>query len=103
MNSTSHAVPAPARSDPRSARARGRRWRWAGERAWGAVARGVLAVGGRPAAAGGGLRPVPRIVAGGRPPRVHRHYNLVGVVLPNGVILLFALLSLVLLVGVRAL
>jgi FlaA1/EpsC-like NDP-sugar epimerase len=80
-----------------------RRWRYAGQRDYEAVARGVLAVVLLTVAAVAVLRPVHRIVAAGPPHTVHHHYNLVAVVLPNGVILLFALLSLVLLVGVRAL
>jgi FlaA1/EpsC-like NDP-sugar epimerase len=80
-----------------------RRWRYAGQRDYEAVARGVVAVVLLTVAAVAVLRPVHRIVAAGAPHTVHHHYNLVAVVLPNGVILLFALLSLVLLVGVRAL
>jgi FlaA1/EpsC-like NDP-sugar epimerase len=80
-----------------------RRWRYAGQRDYEAVARGVLAVVLLTVAAVAALRPVHRVVATGAPHTAHRHYNLVGVVLPNGVILLFALLALVLLVGVRAL
>jgi FlaA1/EpsC-like NDP-sugar epimerase len=80
-----------------------RRWRYAGQRDYEAVARGVLAVVLLTVAAVAALRPVHRVVATGAAHTVHRHYNLVAVVLPNGVILLFAMLSLVLLVGVRAL
>jgi FlaA1/EpsC-like NDP-sugar epimerase len=81
-----------------------RRWRYAGQRDYEAVARGLLAVVLLTVAAVAVLRPVHRVVATGLHTVPHHpHYNLVAVVLPNGVILLFALLSLVFLVGVRAL
>src|SRR5260221_704158 len=63
-----------------------RRWRYSGQRDYEAVARGVLAVVLLTVAAVAALRPVHRIVATGTPHTVHRHYNLVGVVLPNGLI-----------------
>ncbi len=70
-----------------------RRWRYAGQRDYESVVRAVVAIVLLTVVAIEVLRPVYRY-----PDR-----NTVAVVLPNGVIVLFALLSLVFLVGVRAL
>jgi FlaA1/EpsC-like NDP-sugar epimerase len=68
-----------------------RRWRYSGQRDYEAVARGVLAV-------------VLLTVVGVEVFRpVHHYRSTAAVAVPNGVIILFALLALVLLVGVRAL
>jgi FlaA1/EpsC-like NDP-sugar epimerase len=68
-----------------------RRWRYAGQRDYEAVARAVLAV-------------VLLTVVGVEVFRpVHHYRSTAAVALPNGVIVLFTLLALVLLVGVRAL
>ncbi len=68
-----------------------RRWRYAGQRDYEAVARAVAAI-------------VLLAVVGVEVFRpVHHYRSTVAVALPNGVIILFALLALVLLVGVRAL
>src|SRR5271157_4708085 len=69
-----------------------RRWRYAGQRDYEAVVRGVLAIVLLTAVAVEVLRPVHRYPLG----------RAQAVVLPNGVLVLFALLSLVFLVGVRA-
>ena len=69
-----------------------RRWRYAGQRDYEAVARAVAIIVLLSVVAIEVLRPVYR----------YPHGNTVAVVLPNGVIVLFALLSLVFLVGVRA-
>jgi FlaA1/EpsC-like NDP-sugar epimerase len=69
-----------------------RRWRYAGQRDYEAVVRAIVAIVLLTVVAIEVLRPVYRY-----PDR-----NTVAVVLPNGVIVLFALLSLVFLVGVRA-
>ncbi len=70
-----------------------RRWRYAGQRDYEAVVRGVIAIVLLTAVAVEVLRPVHRYPLG----------RAQAVVLPNGVIVLFALLALVFLVGVRAL
>jgi FlaA1/EpsC-like NDP-sugar epimerase len=68
-----------------------RRWRYSGQRDYEAVARAVVAI-------------VLLAVVGVEVFRpVHHYRSTVAVALPNGVIILFALLALVLLVGVRAL
>jgi FlaA1/EpsC-like NDP-sugar epimerase len=68
-----------------------RRWRYSGQRDYEAVARAVAAI-------------VLLAVVGVEVFRpVHHYRSTVAVALPNGVIILFALLALVLLVGVRAL
>jgi len=68
-----------------------RRWRYSGQRDYEAVARGVAAI-------------VLLAVVGVEVFRpVHHYRSTVAVALPNGVIILFALLALVFLVGVRAL
>jgi FlaA1/EpsC-like NDP-sugar epimerase len=68
-----------------------RRWRYSGQRDYEAVARAVAAI-------------VVLTVVGVEVFRpVHHYRSTVAVALPNGVIILFALLALVLLVGVRAL
>jgi FlaA1/EpsC-like NDP-sugar epimerase len=68
-----------------------RRWRYSGQRDYEAVARAVLAI-------------VLLAVVGVEVFRpVHHFHSTVAVALPNGVIILFALLALVFLVGVRAL
>jgi FlaA1/EpsC-like NDP-sugar epimerase len=73
-----------------------RRWRYAGQRDYEAVVRAVLVIVLLTVVAVEVLRPVHRYV--------HRSHGVtVAVVLPNGVIVLFALLALVFLVGVRAL
>ncbi len=68
-----------------------RRWRYSGQRDYEAVARAVLAIVLAVVVAVQVLRPV------------HHYRSTVAVALPNGVIVLFALLALVFLVGVRAL
>src|SRR4029077_20296331 len=70
-----------------------RRWRYSGQRDYEAVARGVLAIVLLTVVAVAVLRPVEHAT---------RH-GTAAIGLPNGVIVLFALLSLVFLVGVRAL
>jgi FlaA1/EpsC-like NDP-sugar epimerase len=70
-----------------------RRWRYAGQRDYEAVVRAVGAIVLLTVVAVEVLRPVHR----------YPHRSAVAIVLPNGVIVLFALLSLVFLVGVRAL
>ncbi len=70
-----------------------RRWRYAGQRDYEAVVRAVIAIVLLSVVAIEVLRPVHR----------YPHRSAVAVVLPNGVIVLFALLSLVFLVGARAL
>jgi FlaA1/EpsC-like NDP-sugar epimerase len=80
-----------------------RRWRYAGQRDYEAVVRAVVAIVLLSVVAIEVLRPVhryPLIFVDGV--STH-HHNTVAVVLPNGVIVLFALLALVFLVGVRAL
>src|SRR5271166_6634705 len=69
-----------------------RRWRYSGQRDYEAVVRAVVAIVLLTVVAIEVLRPVHR----------YPHRSTVAVVLPNGVIVLFALLSLVFLVGVRA-
>jgi FlaA1/EpsC-like NDP-sugar epimerase len=69
-----------------------RRWRYSGQRDYEAVVRAVVAIVLLTVVAIEVLRPVHR----------YPHRSAVAVVMPNGVIVLFALLSLVLLVGVRA-
>jgi FlaA1/EpsC-like NDP-sugar epimerase len=69
-----------------------RRWRYAGQRDYEAVVRAVVAIVLLTVVAVEVLRPVHR----------YPHRSAVAIVLPNGVIVLFALLSLVFLVGVRA-
>jgi FlaA1/EpsC-like NDP-sugar epimerase len=68
-----------------------RRWRYSGQRDYEAVARAVAAIVLLAVVGVEVLRPV------------HHYRSTVAVALPNGVIILFALLSLVFLVGVRAL
>jgi FlaA1/EpsC-like NDP-sugar epimerase len=68
-----------------------RRWRYSGQRDYEAVARAVLAIVLLAVVAVEVFRPV------------HHYHSTVAVSLPNGVIVLFALLALVMLVGVRAL
>jgi FlaA1/EpsC-like NDP-sugar epimerase len=70
-----------------------RRWRYAGQRDYEAVARGVLAIVLLTVAAVAVLRPVQRVT----------HHGTAVILVPVGVVILFALLALVLLVGVRAL
>jgi FlaA1/EpsC-like NDP-sugar epimerase len=70
-----------------------RRWRYAGQRDYEAVVRAVAAIVVLAVGAVAILRPVLRSTSHGTS----------AIVLPNGVIILFALLSLVLLVGIRAL
>jgi FlaA1/EpsC-like NDP-sugar epimerase len=80
-----------------------RRWRYAGQRDYEAVVRAIVAIVLLSVVAIEVLRPVhryPLIFVGSV--STH-HHNTVAVVLPNGVIVLFALLALVFLVGVRAL
>jgi FlaA1/EpsC-like NDP-sugar epimerase len=80
-----------------------RRWRYASQRDYEAVVRAVVAVVLLSVVAIEVLRPVhryPLIFVGNV--STH-HHSTVAVVLPNGVIVLFALLALVFLVGVRAL
>ncbi len=67
-----------------------RRWRYSGQRDYEAVARAVLAIVLLAVVAIEVLRPV------------HHYRSTTAVALPNGVIILFALIALVLLVGVRA-
>jgi FlaA1/EpsC-like NDP-sugar epimerase len=69
-----------------------RRWRYSGQRDYEAVVRAVVAIVLLSVVAIEVLRPVHR----------YPHRSAVAVVMPNGVIVLFALLSLVFLVGVRA-
>jgi FlaA1/EpsC-like NDP-sugar epimerase len=69
-----------------------RRWRYAGQRDYEAVVRAVVVIVLLTVVAIEVLRPVHR----------YPHRSTVAVVLPNGVIVLYALLSLVFLVGVRA-
>ena len=69
-----------------------RRWRYAGQRDYEAVVRAVLVIVLLTVVAVEVLRPVHR----------YPHRSAVAVVLPNGVIVLFALLALVFLVGIRA-
>jgi FlaA1/EpsC-like NDP-sugar epimerase len=69
-----------------------RRWRYSGQRDYEAVVRAIIAIVLLTVVAIEVLRPVHR----------YPHRSAVAVVLPNGVIVLFALLSLVFLVGVRA-
>jgi FlaA1/EpsC-like NDP-sugar epimerase len=79
-----------------------RRWRYAGQRDYEAVVRAVVAIVLLSVVAIEVLRPVhryPLIFVDGV--STH-HHNTIAVVLPNGVIVLFALLALVFLVGVRA-
>jgi FlaA1/EpsC-like NDP-sugar epimerase len=82
-----------------------RRWRYSGQRDYEAVVRAVVAIVLLAVVAVDVLRPVHRYVpiAGARP-YLDGHVRLgaVAVGLPNGVIVLFALLALVFLVGVRA-
>ncbi len=70
-----------------------RRWRYAGQRDYESVVRAVLAIVLLTVVAIDVLRPIHR----------YTHKSAVAVVLPNGVIVLFALLALVFLVGARAL
>ncbi len=80
-----------------------RRWRYAGQRDYEAVVRAVVLVVLATVVAIDVLRPVhsyPLVFVNGV--STH-HHSTVAVVLPNGVIVLFALLALVFLVGVRAL
>jgi len=79
-----------------------RRWRYAGQRDYEAVVRAVVLVVLLTVVAIEVLRPVhsyPLVFVNGV--STH-HHSTVAVVLPNGVIVLFALLSLVFLVGIRA-
>jgi FlaA1/EpsC-like NDP-sugar epimerase len=76
-----------------SARVYQRRWRYSGQRDYEAVMRGVLAIVALTVVAVAVLRPVEHAT---------RH-GTAAIGLPNGVIVLFALLSLVFLVGIRAL
>src|SRR5438128_2600904 len=69
-----------------------RRWRYSGQRDYEAVMRGVLAVVALTVVAVAVLRPVERST----------HHGTSAIGLPNGVIVLFALLSLAFLLGVRA-
>jgi FlaA1/EpsC-like NDP-sugar epimerase len=82
-----------------------RRWRYAGQRDYEAVVRAVVAIVVLTVAAIEVLRPVHRYVPvpGAAPIDGHTRFGAVAVALPNGVIVLFALLALVFLVGVRAL
>jgi len=70
-----------------------RRWRYAGQRDYEAVVRAIVVIVLLSVVAIDVLRPVHR----------YPHNSIVAVVLPNGVIVLFAMLSLVFLVGIRAL
>ncbi len=81
-----------------------RRWRYAGQRDYESVVRAVIAMVLLTVVAIDVLRPVHSYVpiAGARSIHGHVRLGAVAVVLPNGVIVLFALLSLVFLVGVRA-
>jgi FlaA1/EpsC-like NDP-sugar epimerase len=78
-----------------------RRWRYASQRDYEAVVRAIFVIVLLSVVGVEVLRPVHRYPLLGYGP--HHHHGVVAVVLPNGVIVLFALLSLVLLVGVRAL
>jgi FlaA1/EpsC-like NDP-sugar epimerase len=71
-----------------------RRWRYAGQRDYEAVARGLLAIVLLTVAAVAVLRPVQRVTL---------HHGTAVILVPIGVVILFAVLSLVFLVGVRAL
>ncbi len=85
------------------ARVHQRRWRFSGQRDYEAVLWSVIAIVALIVVAIQVLRPVhryPLLVASGGHGAAHR--GAVAVVLPNGVIVLFALLSVVFLVGVRA-
>ena len=77
-----------------------RRWRYAGQRDYEAVVLAVVLIVLLTVAAVEILRPVHQYIETGHPPD---HPAAVAVVLPNTVIVLFALLSLVFLVGIRAL
>jgi FlaA1/EpsC-like NDP-sugar epimerase len=77
-----------------------RRWRYAGQRDYEAVVRALVAIVLLTVVAVEVLRPVHRYPILGY---ARHHHGVVAVVLPNGVVVLFALLSLVFLVGVRAL
>jgi FlaA1/EpsC-like NDP-sugar epimerase len=81
-----------------------RRWRYSGQRDYEAVVRAVVAIVLLTVVAIDVLRPAQRYVpiAGARPVDGHVRLGAVAVALPNGVIVLFALLALVFLVGVRA-
>jgi FlaA1/EpsC-like NDP-sugar epimerase len=81
-----------------------RRWRYASQRDYEAVVRAVVVIVLLTVVAIDVLRPVHSYVpiAGARSVHGHVRLGVVAVVLPNGVIVLFALLSLVFLVGVRA-
>ncbi len=81
-----------------------RRWRYSGQRDYEAVVRAVVAIVLLAVVAIAIVRPVDRYVPieGARSISGHVRLNAVAVGLPNGVIVLFALLSLVFLVGVRA-
>jgi FlaA1/EpsC-like NDP-sugar epimerase len=70
-----------------------RRWRYAGQRDYEAVARGLLAIVLLTVAAVAVLRPVQRVT----------HHGTSVILVPIGVVILFAVIGLVLLVGVRAL
>jgi FlaA1/EpsC-like NDP-sugar epimerase len=70
-----------------------RRWRYAGQRDYEAVARGLLAIVLLTVAAVAVLRPVQRVTL---------HHGTAVILVPIGVVILFAVLSLVFLVGVRA-
>jgi FlaA1/EpsC-like NDP-sugar epimerase len=71
-----------------------RRWRYAGQRDYEAVARGLLAIVLLTVAAVAVLRPVQRVTV---------HHGTAVILVPIGVVILFGVLSLVFLVGVRAL
>jgi FlaA1/EpsC-like NDP-sugar epimerase len=71
-----------------------RRWRYAGQRDYEAVARGALAIVLLTVAAVAVLRPVQRVSV---------HHGTAVILVPIGVVILFTVLSLVLLIGVRAL
>jgi FlaA1/EpsC-like NDP-sugar epimerase len=77
-----------------------RRWRYAGQRDYEAVVLAVVLIVLLTVAAVEILRPVHHYIETGHPPG---HAAAVAVVLPNTVIVLFGLLSLVFLVGIRAL
>ena len=81
-----------------------RRWRYAGQRDYEAVVRAVVVIVLLTVVAIEVLRPVHLYmpIAGARSVDGHVRLGAVAVVLPNGVIVLFALLTLVFLVGVRA-
>jgi FlaA1/EpsC-like NDP-sugar epimerase len=70
-----------------------RRWRYSGQRDYEAVARGLLAIVLLTVAAVAVLRPVQRVTL---------HHGTAVILVPIGVVILFAVLSLVFLVGVRA-